>query len=440
MNSRILKIFGIVVIVLIVLGAITALGAGAVYAASRFINNVSIVEDLDQEADPNAGVIIVSVDPDGPAAEAGVVRADILLEIDGEDINSTMEVASKVVEQEAGAVLELTVLHGDELRKFSVTLDERNGSAYLGISSCCGVEESRIHKQLSEIIPSIAPQTMIVEVVAGSPAEEAGLQKGDIILSVDGKELTQEYDLASAISQYSPGEEVTLEVKQSVESDPLEVQVVLSAKPKDSEKPYLGVSYKMTPALDLSKKGMPDPHFRFQPPGDHGVPSTPGTLPPFEFFNDENYEGIEYGALVVEVIDNSPASNAGVQSGDVITVIDGEAVDDPGSLAELIGTYNPDDEINVIIFRPGEENEIELQVTLGEHPDNAGKSYLGVFTFPIIKIDQLQNDGDSQGYGPQFFFKGLPLDQLPIDPNNLPHDMLPFDFQFKYTAPGENEV
>ena len=440
MNNRILKIFGIVVIVLIVLGAITALGAGAVYAASRVINNVSIVEDLDQETDPNAGVIITSVDPDGPAAEAGVVRADILLEIDGKEINSSIDVASIVINHEPGTVLNITVLHGDELRTLSVTLGKRNEKTYLGISTSCGLEESRIQKELTADILLTEPKTMIVEVVAESPAAEAGLQKGDIILSVDGKELTQEYDLASAISQHNPGEEITLEVNRSGESDPLEVQVVLSAKSEDSEKPYLGVSYKMTLAQDLSEEGMPYPHFHFQSPGDDGGPSSPGAIPPLDFFNNENYEGIDHGALVIEVIDNSPASNAGIQPGDVITALDGEAVDDPQSLAELIGTYNPDDEINVIIFRPGEENEIELNVTLGEHPDNAGKPYLGVYTLPIIKIDQLQNEGDSQGFSPQFFFKGLPLDQLPIDPNNLPHNMHPFDFQFKYNAPGENEI
>jgi serine protease Do len=69
---------------------------------------------------------------------------------------------------------------------------------------------------------------LVQEIVAGSPAEEAGLKAGkesitfqgqddiavggDLIVAVDGKALTREHDLADEISGHSVGESVELTV------------------------------------------------------------------------------------------------------------------------------------------------------------------------------------------------------------------------------------
>jgi len=49
-------------------------------------------------------------------------------------------------------------------------------------------------------------------VVASSPAQKAGLVDGDIILSLDGKKITQDSPLSDMIQQHNPGDTVTLEV------------------------------------------------------------------------------------------------------------------------------------------------------------------------------------------------------------------------------------
>jgi len=72
------------------------------------------------------------------------------------------------------------------------------------------------------------------------------------------------------------------------------------------------------------------------------------------------------GALVVEVAPGSPAEDAGVQEGDVIVALDGDAVDGAEALGDLIAEREPGDVITLTVDRDGVQTT--LQPTLGD-PD-----------------------------------------------------------------------
>ncbi len=83
------------------------------------------------------------------------------------------------------------------------------------------------------------------------------------------------------------------------------------------------------------------------------------------------YLGIEGQALadghgVVSVENGSPADDAGLEAGDVITAIDGTAIDADTSLQSVLFTHQPGDEVTLTVQRDNEE--ITLPVTLGERP------------------------------------------------------------------------
>jgi len=87
---------------------------------------------------------------------------------------------------------------------------------------------------------------LIVDVTPDSPAEQAGLREGDVLVSLDGKALDEDSDLAALIAEYKPGDEITLEVSElgvRADDESRQVKVVLAEHPDDEGKAYLGVSF-----------------------------------------------------------------------------------------------------------------------------------------------------------------------------------------------------
>ncbi len=73
------------------------------------------------------------------------------------------------------------------------------------------------------------------------------------------------------------------------------------------------------------------------------------------------------GALVSEPEPNSPASKAGIQAGDVITMVNGNRVKDARDLAKQIGAMAPGSTAKLMVWRKGEEKT--FSVALGELPN-----------------------------------------------------------------------
>ena len=73
-------------------------------------------------------------------------------------------------------------------------------------------------------------RTDLPSIIPDSPAAVAGLQDGDIIVSVDGQQITAERDLSTLIVNYDPGDTVTLRVLR--DNSAREVQVTLTELPR----------------------------------------------------------------------------------------------------------------------------------------------------------------------------------------------------------------
>jgi membrane-associated protease RseP (regulator of RpoE activity) len=218
-----------------------------------------------EQAGAEPGVLIVAVEPGSPAATADIRRGDILLTANDQPVDSVEALAATLEALAPGDTLTLTVQHGDETRTVDVTLADRDGWAFLGVQPYAALEQANVvverwappmagHRIFpAPGMPSWMEETLtlsdtvgihIMEVISGSPAAEAGLQPGDLVVAVDGEPITPETDLAALVAQYRPGDELALTV-QSFATPPdtgeREVTVTLGAKPEDAETAYLGV-------------------------------------------------------------------------------------------------------------------------------------------------------------------------------------------------------
>ncbi len=328
---------------------------------------------------PDPGVLIAGVGEDSPAAEAGIARGDVLLAIDGDAVNTAAELRHVILMREPDDTVELTVRHGDEERTLTITLGDRDGQPLLGVTTrttwaghhrpfgmrgrggFVGPQGFGGRFKEGQRMPffKMADGAMILGVQEDSPAAAAGLQKGDVITAVDGIEVAGFDDLAAALAEYSPGDEAQVMVDRDGEA--VTVAVTLGAHPDDEEKAFLGARI------------VPMEHFRF-----HGFE---GQRMPFFKMAD--------GAMILGVREDSPAATAGLQKGDVITAVDGMEVAGFDDLAAALAEYSPGDEAQVMVDRDGEA--VTVAVTLGAHPDDEEKAFLGA------RIVSSRMERDAQG-------------------------------------------
>ncbi len=409
MKRRMVFLATLAAALLMAFGGVAAQAAGSIPSAPA-----------QQQANQEPGLVIVSVDPNGPAAAAGVKRGDILLEVDGQKTDRGRDLLRMIGSFQPNDEIKVRVLHGDDERTFDLTVGERNGKPYLGLQPYFGGMGMVAPDVENEDIEIAAPGALITEVVPDSPAADAGLEAGNVITAVDGKALDETANLAAAISQYKPGDKITLEIAKSgasgADAARSEITLTLGENPDQADKALLGVRYR--PALgseSLDDKSMPS------------VPATPnGRLPRMgrlPFFQDDmpsTMPEAQAGAVVKSVTNDSPAKSAGLQAGDVITGIDGTAVASPQDLVDAVGAKKPGDTVTLTVERSGEKEPLSLKVTLGENPDKAGKAYLGVSIGAVMMMM------DSTGQTPGSFRLPFSLDDLPFDLNKLP---MPFDHQ-----------
>lgn len=79
----------------------------------------------------------------------------------------------------------------------------------------------------------------------------------------------------------------------------------------------------------------------------------------------------EKGALIVDVVEGSPADKAGLQRGDVIVEFDGKKIDNPSQLKNLVAMTKPGQTVTLEIIRDGKP--MRLEVTIGELPSEDDK-------------------------------------------------------------------
>ncbi|MFH1699009.1 MAG: PDZ domain-containing protein [Candidatus Zixiibacteriota bacterium] len=189
---------------------------------------------------------------------------------------------------------------------------------------------------------------VIIDVLDGSPAEEAGLRKKDIIVKFNGKNIDGSTPLRDYVLDTEAGDEVDIVFVR--DGDEKTGIVKIGNRPKSSTFDESIMGYKGPRNYGYSLIS--------EPSGYIGV----GILD----INDQlgEYFGVEdgNGVLVAEVKEGSPAENAGIKAGDVIIGIDGEDVNSTGELREIIGTKEEGDEAKISYLRDKKEYAVTVEI------------------------------------------------------------------------------
>lgn len=188
--------------------------------------NERLADKLDIDAEE--GVAVVKVAEDGPADDAGIERGDVIESIGGSDIETVTDVRGAVSDISVGDTLAFTVVRDGGESTHNVTVGER--TAWEGKTGSMG--ESRVHGKSGVMVSAgigavVAPLNadlaeeleieteegvVILSVWDGSPADDAGLRKRDVIVSVDGETVDGITDVTEAVRGAEAGDTLTIVV------------------------------------------------------------------------------------------------------------------------------------------------------------------------------------------------------------------------------------
>lgn len=190
---------------------------------------------------------------------------------------------------------------------------------------------------------------LISDVQKGAPADEAGVKAEDVILRVDGEPVDTTSELQRRIRAKAPGESAILEVWRSGEPILLEVTLGRQAPspqgyaPPADHQAFASRSDQAPGVVRFFGREREDPGPTL------GVMVAELTEGLAGYFEAEPGEGV----LILEVLAESAAEEAGLEAGDVIRELDGRPIRDPEGLRRAIRKVGPG-QIEVEYLREGQ--------------------------------------------------------------------------------------
>lgn len=234
--------------------------------------------------------------------------------------------------------------------------------------------------QFQMLTPNIAARegmtgtigALVRDLAADGPAAKAGLKVGDVIVAVDGQAVDAQNDLRARVADFKPNDEITLTVVKGTASGPIDqhdLKVKLVERPAEQsfnfEMPF--GNGEALPALPFNGQSQPQP----------SVPAANGPYLGVEYVlltpevaAQENMTGTQ-GALIKSVSANSPAAQAGLKVGDVITAVDGQSFDSNNTLRSIVLAHKVGDNLKLTLAKgtaAGPTDQHDVTVVLAARP------------------------------------------------------------------------
>jgi serine protease Do len=188
--------------------------------------------------------------------------------------------------------------------------------------------------QVAEMDLDKSKGALVTEVVPGSPAETAGLKKGDLVLNYGGKEIADAAVLQNEVAATPPGNEVTLEVLRNKK------KVVLTATVGSLQQ-----AVQQMAALVRDRLGATMRPVTKEETQKYGLPP-------------------DLGVAVASLDANGVLSNAGFEIDDLVLAIDNHPIHDLREFVDRIEAVPPGGQIEILALdhRTGQRGSVELDL------------------------------------------------------------------------------
>jgi serine protease Do len=236
----------------------------------------------------------------------------------------------------------------------------QSGSVLIGGEGRLGISVRDLEDEDTKTArPPGGTGAMIEEVSTESPAEKAGLRKGDVVVEFDGERVRSARQLTRLVLETAEGRQVSVVVVRDGQ------RVTVTAALRSGGGTFAQSLH------DLEDWGR---NFRFEVPARPVTPPAPRVrpTPPSVWRMDDlllrggsrlgltvdtlspqlaEYFGTKQGVLVTSVQDGSAAAKAGIRAGDVITSVNGLEVSDPPELRRRLQALDRGSEVSLGIVR-----------------------------------------------------------------------------------------
>jgi serine protease Do len=230
---------------------------------------------------------------------------------------------------------------------------------------------------------SVSKGVVVNDVAEKSPAEKAGLKPKDVILTWNGKTVANSEELTQLVGSSSIGDNIKISVNRGGKNVDLGLQIGERQEPVYSfrgDNPGSGTMRKYVEAVKTVGIGV-------------SMQTLSGKL--------GDYFGVPdgAGALITEVMKDTPAEKAGLKVGDVIVLVDKEKVQSPSDVSSIIRDKNKGDRVDLVVVRNKAEKSITLET---DEIDSFGS------TDPSETYMQYFNKENREGRAPALWFQDIP--------------------------------
>jgi serine protease Do len=164
---------------------------------------------------PEKGALVAEVKPGTPADKAGIKPGDVIERVDGKAMDGSSAVQREILGKRIGQKIDLQVWRDGKESHLALTTTElptdKEGARAQGEH---GAPKAKLGLGLQTLTPELAERmgvsrstkgAVISQVRQGSPAQEAGLREGDIVVEVDRKPVTNAEEATKLLSADRPG-------------------------------------------------------------------------------------------------------------------------------------------------------------------------------------------------------------------------------------------